>query len=66
MGKKIGSVIYAHRYAKRKNIPIIPKPYYNEEFYTEATYGNERLINDYFMEKIFSQTNFLKVNLMPL
>jgi len=30
-----------------KNIPIIPRPYYNEIFYDEATYGNEWLINNY-------------------
>ena len=29
-----------------KNIPILPRPYYNAIFYDEATYGNEWLINN--------------------
>ena len=36
---------------KVKNIPILPRPYYNEYFYDEATYGNEWLINNYLLEK---------------
>jgi predicted nucleotidyltransferase len=32
-----------------KDIPIIPRPYYNEVFYDEATYGNEWLINNYLL-----------------
>lgn len=32
-----------------KNIPTMPRPYYNEIFYEEATYGNEWLINNYLL-----------------
>jgi len=34
---------------KIKDIPAIPRPYYNEIFYDEATYGNEWLINNYLL-----------------
>jgi predicted nucleotidyltransferase len=34
---------------KSKDIPILPRPYYNEIFYDEATYGNEWLINNYLL-----------------
>ena len=34
-----------------KAIPIVPRPYYNELFYDEATYGNEWLINNYLLIK---------------
>jgi len=32
---------------KEKNIPTLPRPYYNEIFYYKAGYGNEWLINNY-------------------
>jgi len=32
-----------------KTVPIVPRPYYNEIFYDEATYGNEWLINNYLL-----------------
>jgi len=32
-----------------KTAPIVPRPYYNEIFYDEATYGNEWLINNYLL-----------------
>jgi predicted nucleotidyltransferase len=34
---------------KEKNPPKIPRPYYGEVFYDEATYGNEWLINNYLL-----------------
>ena len=34
---------------KEKNIPITPRPYYNEVFYDEAIYGNEWFINNYLL-----------------
>ncbi len=32
-----------------KNIPTMPRPYYNEVFYDKAAYGNEWLINNYLL-----------------
>jgi len=32
-----------------KTVPIVPRPYYNEIFYDEATYGKEWLINNYLL-----------------
>ena len=32
-----------------KNIPNIPRPYYNERFYEKASFGNEWLINNYLL-----------------
>jgi predicted nucleotidyltransferase len=34
-----------------KEIPVNSRPYYNEIFYDEATYGNEWLINNYLLIK---------------
>jgi len=34
---------------KEKNIPVLPRPYYNEMFYDKAGYGNEWLINNYLL-----------------
>jgi hypothetical protein len=34
---------------KEKNPPKIPRPYYGEIFYDEATYGNEWVINNYIL-----------------
>jgi predicted nucleotidyltransferase len=34
---------------KEKNPPEMPRPYYGEIFYNEATYGNEWLINNYLL-----------------
>jgi predicted nucleotidyltransferase len=34
---------------KNKNIPILPRPYFNKIFYNEANYGNEWLINNYLL-----------------
>jgi predicted nucleotidyltransferase len=36
---------------KDKDIPVLPRPYYNEIFYEKATYGNEWLINNYLLLK---------------
>ena len=56
--EKLNNNIWSKRYEvsytpiemfKSKNIPILPRPYYNELLYYEATYGNEWLINNYLL-----------------
>jgi predicted nucleotidyltransferase len=44
---------------KEKDIPVIPRPYYNGKFYEKAGYGNEWLINNYLIlnygQKIYGE-----------
>ena len=51
---------------KEKDIPVIPRPYYNGNFYEKAGYGNEWLINNYLIlnygQKIYGEDFYTLLN----